>query len=390
VPTTAALPPAFTVQGLFYLGLALVLVSTLHSALLWLGHLAEEGLGRVLAAAVLQGLGLLAHLARPWLGGTAVPGDLLLLTGAGFGLWALRRYAGRPARLDRWGWIALSAWVMVALAFRAMGFAWVRGAVVPAALVVLALGMSRELGRLAWEGVEPTLAQMCAALAALLALAALAAGIAAAAPASGGCAALTRAWFCFWVLALHQFSVLLLAQVQGQRVQARLARLVATDPVTGLFSAEGFRARLDRAVGRSLRTGRLTSLLILELDSYGDLLEAHGPAPLAHILVAFGAALDRTLREADLTARLEGCRFAALLHQTPPQEALLAAERVRAIWADLPLALGARSLRLTLSAGVASTREPIAGSQDLLDLAAARAASARAGGGNNVEGEPGG
>lgn len=253
IPPAPAVAPAFTVQGIFFLGLALVLVSSLHSALLWLGHLGEEGLGRVLAAAVLQGLGLLAHLARPWLGGTAVPGDLLLILGAGYGLWSLRRYAGRTARLNFWGWIAVSAWILVAIAFRAMGFTWVRGLVVPAALAVMALGVSRELWRLAWEGVEPTLAQVCAGLAVLLALAALVAAVAAF-PLAAGHAPLTRAWFCFWVLALHQFSVLLLGQVQGQRVKARLARLEAStrEPVQGgkdLLDLAEVRAAAARAGG---------------------------------------------------------------------------------------------------------------------------------------------
>lgn len=384
------LSPAFTPQGLFCLGAVLVLLSSAHSALLRLGHPGEDGLGHVLAAAALQGLGLLAHLARPWLGGTPVPGDLLLLAGAGYGLWALRRYAGRPARMDRWGWIALGSWVLVAFAFQAMGFHWVRGAVVPAALVVLALGLSRELGRLAWEGVDPILARVCAGLAVVLALAALGAGAAAASlPAdSGGYPVQARAWFCFGILAVHQCAVLLLAQVQGQRVRARLGRLAATDPATGLASARGFRDRLDRAVGRSLRTGKVTSILVLELDGYEAMLAEHGPAPLARILEAFGRTLDRTLREADLCGRLEGCRFAALLHQTPPMEALLAAERVRSTWADLPLALGEETIRPSLSGGVASTREPVEGSRDLLELAAGRAARARMGGGNNVEGEP--
>jgi diguanylate cyclase (GGDEF)-like protein len=179
--------------------------------------------------------------------------------------------------------------------------------------------------------------------------------------------------------------VLLLAQVQGQRVRARLERLVAVDPVTGLASAQGFRRRLDRAVGRSLRTGRISSVLILDLDDFEAMLAQHGPAPMARILEAFAVTLDRTLRESDRCGRLGGCRFAALLHHTQPMDALLAAERVRETWANLPLTLGGSGFLPTLSGGVASTGEPVADARELLALAEARAASARRGGGNNVE-----
>jgi hypothetical protein len=50
--------------------------------------------------------------------------------------------------------------------------------------------------------------------------------------------------------------------------------------------------------------------------------------------------------------------------------------------------LGSRNFRPSLSGGVASTREPVEGSRELLDLALGRTAAARSGGGNNVEGGP--
>ena len=386
IPSAPALVPAFAPHGLFLLGVALFSLVSLHSLLLGLGHRDTEGLCHVLAATWLQGLGLLAQLGTPWLGGAPAGG--LLLLGCSYGLWSLRRYAGRPARLDHWVWIALGSWVLVALGFHAMGFHWVQELAVPAGLAVLALVMARELWLLAWRGVPASLARMVAGGAALLAVAALVAG---------GAAVLTpadsawrtpeaRAWFALGCLGTQQGLVVLLAQIQGQRMLAGLRRLTGTDLATGLVSAQGFRDRLERAVAGSARTGRATSILILELDNFQDLLEAHGPAALAHFLEAFAVTLDRALREVDLCARLSGGRFAALLHHTEPGGALLAAERVRASWADLPLTQGSQSFHATLSGGVASTREPVAGCQELLELGLRRAAEAREAGGDTVLG----
>ena len=390
IPLSSCPLQTFDPHSLLLLGAALVLLSSLHAALLWLGHRREADLGHVLAATSLQGLGLLGYLALPWLGPLAAVCDLWLLLAGAYGLWALRRYAGLPVRVIRWVWLALGSWLLVVLAFQAMGFHWVLGLVTPLLLAVLALGSSRELGGLAWEGGFKLPAQVCAGLMVALALAALGVGgMGACLSASGSsCDGSTRAWWFFGILGAQQLVSLLLAQVQGQRVRGRLVGLVATDPLTGLASALGFRERLDRAVGRSLRTGKTTSILVLELDNFEALVVAHGQAPMGRILEAFGQTLNTTLREADFPGRLEGCRFIALLHQTPPMEALLAAERLRAVWEDLPLTLGAHVFRATLSGGVASTREPIDGPDQLLALAMARAASARLGGGNNVEGEP--
>jgi len=377
VPPIPAAP--FTPWTLLCLGTALLVLGSLHGLLLWLGHRREPGLGPLLAAGTLQGLGLWALLAQ------APPAavTLALLAGAGLALWALRRYAGLPARMNRWAWLALGAWLLLTLALWAMGFRWVQQLVLPVTLAAVALGASRELGRLSREAGRP--AQVASILAAALALAAVGAGLAGIYP--GGCPPLARAWFALGLLTGQQALAVLLGQVQGQRLQARLAALAATDPLTGLASARGFRERLDRAVGRSLRTGRPCSLLVLEIDGFDALSREHGPAPAGRILQAFAHTLNQTLREADLSGRLDGCRFAALLHQTPPMEALLAAERLRGAWENLPLTLGAQALRATLSGGVASTREAVTGSADLLALALDRVASARQGGGNNVEGE---
>ena len=383
------LPPALDAHGLLHFGMALVAISSLFSLLLWSGHRRQAGLAQLLLASGLQAAGLLGYLAGPWPGGTPNLFNLLLLGGAAYGFWALRRYGGHPPRMHDWGWLALGSWVLVAIAFHAMGFGWVRGLAAPTTLAILLFGSSRELTRLAREGGGNAPALVCGGLAAVLAMAALTAGVVDTTfPAdSGAYAPQARAWFFFTVLGAHQLATFLLAQVQGQRVGTRLARLVATDPSTGLASAQGFRARLDRAVGRSLRTGKITSILILDLDGLDAMIEEHGFALLLRVQEAFASTMVRTLRDADLPGRLSGCRFAALLHQTSPLEALLAAERLRAAWENLPLSLDSRPMRLSLSCGVASTREAIEGPEDLLALAIYRAALVRVGGGNNVEGE---
>lgn len=389
INSATALLLAFQPLDLLCLGAALLLFSSLHSLLLGWGHRQETGLGHVLAAAFLQGAGLLAYLALPRLG--VAPGlvNLLCLLAAGYGLWALRRYAGLPARLMGWGWLALGSWLVVALAFHLMGFPWALGLLTPILLAILALLCARELGGMARDGGFKLPAQVCGGAATVLALLAAGCGLTAAfLPAdAGGYPPQARAWVFFGILAVHQGSVFLLGQVQGQRVQGRLDALVATDPVTGLASAQGFRDHLDRAVGRSLRTGKPSSILVLELDNFAALVAEHGPAPTLRVLEAFAQTLSRTLREADFSGRLEGCRFIALLHQTSPQEALLAGERLRSAWENQLVTLGARVLQSTLSGGMASTLERIEGSSELLVLAISRAASARMAGGNTIEGD---
>jgi diguanylate cyclase (GGDEF)-like protein len=384
------LPTAFDSGSLPWLGLALLLFSSLHSILLRQGHPGEAGLGHVLAATVLQGLGLLVHLASPGLSGYATVANLLLIAGAGYGLWAIRRYAGLPVRVKPSVWVALGAWALAALAFRAMGFRWVWDLATPVTLAVLGLGIALELWGLAWQGKGRLPAQVCCGLVVAMGLVALVAGVLAAIfPVELDVQSLhTRAWFFFGVLGAHQFYTFMLGQVQGQRVRRRLEALVATDPLTGLASAQEFQDRLARAMGRSLRTGEPTSIMVLELDGFDAMLEEHGPAAACRVLEAFARTLTRTLRPAELSARLEGCRFAALMYQTQTMHSVLAAEHLRATWKDLQLTQEEGVFHLTLSCGVAGTQDPVADADGLLALAVARAALARQNGGDNVEGEP--
>ena len=126
----------------------------------------------------------------------------------------------------------------------------------------------------------------------------------------------------------------------------------------------------------------------LTLDGYAEMLEEHGSAAARRVLEAFARTLTRTLRPAELSGRLEGCRFAALMYQTQTMHSVLAAEHLRATWKDLQLTQEEGVFHLTLSCGVAGTRDPVANADELLDLAVARAAIARQNGGDNVEGEP--
>jgi diguanylate cyclase (GGDEF)-like protein len=287
-------------------------------------------------------------------------------------------------------WVALGSWALAALAFGAMGFRWVWGLAAPVTLVVLALGMARELWSLAWQGQGRIPAHLCAGLVLIMALVGLVAGVMAAVfPVEPDVQSLqARTWFFFGVLVAHQCFTLLLGQVQGQRVCRRLERLVGTDPLTGLASALEFRERLARAVGRSLRSGEPTSIMVLELDGFADILEEHGAAVASRVLEAFARTLTHTLRPAELCGRLEGCRFAALMYQTQTMHTVLAAEHLRATWKDLQLTQAEGVFHLTLSCGVASTRDPVQDAGALLDLAVARAAIARMNGGNTIEGEP--
>ena len=145
--------------------------------------------------------------------------------------------------------------------------------------------------------------------------------------------------------------LLVLLQLPGPR---RLAHLAAHDPLTGLANRTLFADRLDRALARARREGRPGALLLLDLDGFKAINDAHGHAAGDHALVAVAERLRGCVREVDTVVRLGGDEFSVVLDGVDAAaEARRVAKRIRAALAE-PLRLdGGAPLALSASIGVA-------------------------------------
>lgn len=133
-----------------------------------------------------------------------------------------------------------------------------------------------------------------------------------------------------------------------------------TDELSGLFNRrfieEASRARFARSSGEP----PLCSALMLDLDRFHALNERYGTKAGDSIIAAAGAAYGRLIREGDVAARLAGDEFAFFMPEAGPEEALAAAERIRAGTESLVLELalpggGLNRVSLSASIGIASS-----------------------------------
>jgi len=140
-----------------------------------------------------------------------------------------------------------------------------------------------------------------------------------------------------------------------------LAALAAIDDLTGLHNSREFRRRLVGEVARVKRYGKPLSLVLLDLDHFKSINDAHGYAAGDAVLRQFAQLIRTQVRAADEIFRYkQGDEFAILAVETPPDRASAVAERLRAGLADYEFQLPAgrrhpeQSCRvLTLSAGIA-------------------------------------
>ena len=138
-------------------------------------------------------------------------------------------------------------------------------------------------------------------------------------------------------------------------------RRAITDELSGLFNRRFIEEASRSRFARSSSEPPLCSALMLDLDRFHALNERFGSRAGDSVIARVGAAYGRLIRDGDVAARLSGDEFAFFMPDAGPEEALVAAERVRAATASLVLQLSAGPgkaadiIALSASIGVASS-----------------------------------
>jgi diguanylate cyclase (GGDEF)-like protein len=137
--------------------------------------------------------------------------------------------------------------------------------------------------------------------------------------------------------AIGVFSALLItATVMGvsqavnrERQRGELAQLSRSDPLTGALNRRGFTERFEAELSHHVRhDGRPLGLIVIDLDHFKDVNDAHGHAAGDDVLCEVASALARDLRPSDVLGRLGGDEFAVLLPEAGPGELRAAAARL--------------------------------------------------------------
>ncbi len=162
-----------------------------------------------------------------------------------------------------------------------------------------------------------------------------------------------------------------------------LARLAREDALTRLPNRRAFDEALSREVARAERSGVPLAAVVLDVDHFKRVNDAHGHAAGDAVLAAVAARASAALRAGDLFARLGGEEFGVLLPGADLAAAAEAAERIRAAVGGAPIAAGGRSLVVTVSLGCAAL-DPGEAGWTLVARADARLYAAKAAGRDRV------
>jgi len=157
------------------------------------------------------------------------------------------------------------------------------------------------------------------------------------------------------------------------------------DALTGLYNYGYFKEALHYEVEKSRRYKTPLSLLFLDIDDFKRVNDTLGHLKGDKIMRQVAAILKKGIRQADLLCRYGGDEFVMLLSQTPPDQAILLAERLRQSIVRSSMNRPEQDPKITVSIGVAGL-EPEMSTESLIKEADEAHYRAKQGGKNRVAG----
>lgn len=178
-------------------------------------------------------------------------------------------------------------------------------------------------------------------------------------------------------------TVFVIFMLVSERTVSAHKTAASMDPLTGMFNRRGFAEACARVIEREAKAGRPVTVMIFDIDHFKSINDRFGHPAGDEILKLFSAVVVNSLRISDLSGRIGGEEFAALL-PCALEEGVIVAERVRETFESSGIVDEAGPVDTTVSIGVAGGP---AGTELEVLLAAADTAlyQAKRGGRNRVE-----
>ncbi|MEI6289958.1 MAG: diguanylate cyclase [Chloroflexota bacterium] len=116
---------------------------------------------------------------------------------------------------------------------------------------------------------------------------------------------------------------------ERRRVEKLLEELSIHDPLTNLFNSRYFYLLALSEIERSARYTHPLTLIVIDIDDLNAINEKHGYINGDKVIKGIALILKQSLRNSDILCRHGGDEFAILLAETPAEQAMQVAERLR-------------------------------------------------------------
>ncbi|MCG3179241.1 MAG: Response regulator PleD [Phycisphaerae bacterium] len=145
------------------------------------------------------------------------------------------------------------------------------------------------------------------------------------------------------------------AALRTKRLQDMLLERAKIDPLTGLANRRAVIERLEQEWARIQRQGGTLSFVMADVDNFKCVNDRHGHGAGDRLLMEIARVLLAQCRKCDLPARYGGEEFSLVVPGEATPGAVAMAERCRGGIQEIRLQVGAGTLRVTASFGVADS-----------------------------------
>jgi diguanylate cyclase (GGDEF)-like protein len=169
------------------------------------------------------------------------------------------------------------------------------------------------------------------------------------------------------------------------RYARQLTMLATLDGLTGLFNRRSFMERGADALSRCRRENGALGMLMIDADDFKRINDTYHHAGGDAVLRALAQVFRQEVRGGDCVGRLGGEEFGILLPKTGLAAAHQTAERLRGAVADMQVENEGRSIRVSVSIGIAALSPDDASLEMLMARADRALYRAKVNGRNRVE-----
>jgi diguanylate cyclase (GGDEF)-like protein/PAS domain S-box-containing protein len=157
--------------------------------------------------------------------------------------------------------------------------------------------------------------------------------------------------------------------IERARLFRQVQRLAITDELTSIHNRRHFFNLAEAEFARSRRFGRPLAVIMMDLDHFKAMNDTHGHVVGDSILRNLAQRCQAHIRQIDIFARYGGEEFVLLLPEADLKAACQTAERLRRLVVQEPILTDSDSYPVTISMGVAASRDDTTTLLALIDQA---------------------
>lgn len=150
----------------------------------------------------------------------------------------------------------------------------------------------------------------------------------------------------------QQNTELILQKKELEETNEKLSYLVAYDSLTGLLNRREFEKIVNKTLLEMKRYKTNACIMIVDIDQFKYINDQYGHPAGDELLKAFSFILKDELRVIDIVARWGGDEFIIMLHNTPAQDGVPVAERIRCAIENNKFIIDGHEIKITASFGI--------------------------------------